>query len=70
MVPPKDLKEGWREEENEMSEHIPSAPAGIGRFGSDVVSQKFSDEEGEMASSVSLAHCRHSQPEESSLKRF
>lgn len=53
-----------------MSEHIPSAPAGIGRFGSDVVSQKFSDEEGEMASSVSLAHCRHSQPEESSLKRF
>lgn len=48
-----------------MSEHIP----GIGRFGSDVVTEKFSDEEEKMASSVRLAPSSHSKPKESSLKK-
>lgn len=53
-----------------MSEHIPSAEAGIGRFGSDVVTQKFSGEEEKMPSSVRLAHCSHSKLKESSLIQF
>lgn len=52
-----------------MSERIPSLQARIGRFGSDVVIQKFSDEE-VMALSVWLAHFSQSKPKESSLKGF